>query len=869
MPPASAMAELQRELADLRAERDAALAREAAAFAAMTARETTYDERLAHQAATNAVLQAMTASPGDPQPVFDLITNHSLQLCNGMLTGLFVLQDGLVYLRSLAATEDMNLDAFIGLFPMAPSTASTAARAILEKRIIHVRNVASDGDLNPVIRRQPWQSALTVPIMRDGEALGSISLGAAQVGGFTDAQVELVRTFAEQAAIAVASAETYRALEERTADLQESLEYQTATSDVLKVISRSAFDLQRVLAAVAETAARLCTADQAAIFSRDGDILRLMTTCGFPPEYESKLREDGVIPPLSSRPPLASHRAINEGHAVHIQDAAAVPGYPDPPLELGRQRTTLGVPLLRDGEPMGAIVLARRRVEPFGDRQIELVTTFADQAVIAMENARLLNEQREALERQTAMAEVMEVINRSPGNIDPVFDVILRKVMALCGVALGSFHTWDGERTRIVATRGFPKAFADYAASRGPLPPTPIVSRILASRSPEQVLDLLDSPGYHSGHSDTRAVTRLAGARTFLGVPLVKEETSVGYFGVFRREVQAFSPKEVAVLEGFAAQAVVAMENARLLNEQREALEQQTAMAEVLQSINASPGDLKPVFDSILEKILGLADARFGWAQTFDGNAFHLVTAWEIPQGLEAFGRAGPLVPTTGTALHRLTEGEDLIQIADLKDTDGYRAGIPSRVVVVDQGGARTVVWVPLRQGTVLLGVITIYRTEVRPFTERQLDLIRTFAAQAEIAIVNARLLTEQREALEQQTATAEILQTINASPGDLAPVFDIILSKAHTLCGASLGNLLAFDGELVHTLALHGASDDIVALAAQPYEPGPAMRALIAGERLRHIPDIAAHGIREGQPEIWRAMVRWLDGRGTYLVVP
>jgi transcriptional regulator with GAF, ATPase, and Fis domain len=252
-------------------------------------------------------------------------------------------------------------------------------------------------------------------------------------------------------------------LRERTADLQQSLEYQTATSDVLQVISRSAFDLQPILDTLVETAARLCVADQALIWRRETDDgYALVANFGFPEEYEAFQRKRGPISAtLLATAPTTLARAARERRVIHIEDITTVTGYPETSITLGKQRTALGVPLLREGEPIGVLALARQRKEPFTARQIDLVRTFADQAVIAVENARLIAETREALEQQTATAEVLQVINASPGDLVPVFDTILEKAHALCGAATGSLQIYDGEFVRAVATRGLPDEFTN------------------------------------------------------------------------------------------------------------------------------------------------------------------------------------------------------------------------------------------------------------------------------------------------------------------------------------------------------------------------------------------------------------------------
>jgi GAF domain-containing protein len=467
---------------------------------ALAQRNSEYGERIAHQSATIDVLKVMSASPGNAQPVFDLICSQARTLLGCPSAGLFEYDGKLVHLRassgaSAVITDAAAFDAYKRRFPMVPVRGSLTCRAILDREMVHIRDLGAEPRISRVVLDLGYSTQVSIPLMRDGRAIGAITAAAVEVDGISDSQVALLRTFAEQAVIAITSAETYRALQSRTADLQQSLEYQTATSDVLKVISRSTFDLNPVLSTVAETAARLCVADQAAIFRLEGDLVRLAVNYGFPPQYKAYWDERGPV--AMERPAVtATSRTFHERHPVHIHDVAAVTGYPDEITRLGKQRTSLGVPLLREGEPVGVILLARQKVEPFTDRQIELVSTFADQAVIAIENTRLITEQREALEQQTATTEVLEVINSSPGDLTPVFDAMLQKAMTLCEAGNGHIHTFDGQQFDCVAIQGDPE-FVSWRRRRGPVQlgggdDTSPLKRLMAGEGIVQISDVLE-----------------------------------------------------------------------------------------------------------------------------------------------------------------------------------------------------------------------------------------------------------------------------------------------------------------------------------------------------------------------------------------
>jgi adenylate cyclase len=401
--------------------------------------------------------------------------------------------------------------------------------------------------------------------------------------------------------------------------------------------------------------------------------------------------------------------------------------------------------MLLDGNPVGAINVQRRQVEPFTEKEIDLFKTFADQAVIAMENARLITETREALEQQTATAEVLGVINSSPGDLAPVFKAMLDKAVKLCGAAFGILWRFDGKLAWPEALHQVPAGFAEFF--REPRQPSPQSGpgRMMRGEIAQAFPDIASHPLYTAGDPMTRAIVDIAGARSSMIAPLRKDTATLGAITIYRQEMRPFGNKEIALLENFAAQAVIAMENARLLTETREALEQQTATAEVLGVINSSPGDLAPVFDALLEKATRVCDASFGTLLEYDGENFRNVAVRNVPSAFaEAVKRRGATPFGPGTAPQRLLAGEEFVHIIDAQAEPAYRAG-PARTLI-DVGGARTWVTVALRKDDALLGAITIFRQEVRPFSDKHINLLRNFAAQAVIALENARLLGELRQ---------------------------------------------------------------------------------------------------------------------------
>ena len=440
-------------------------------------------------------------------------------------------------------------------------------------------------------------------------------------------------------------------------------------------------------------------------------------------------------------------------------------------------RTTLEVPMLKDDDVVGAIVIYRKEVRRFDDREIALIENFAAQAVIAIGNARLLNELRqrttdltraphltEALEQQTATSEVLQVVSNSPGDLQPVFASMLENAVRICDAKFGNIYRWDVDALHLEASHNTPVAFAEHRR-RSPLRLNQMpesLHRMVAAREPIQVEDILAlADDVEKRNPVVVAGAELGGIRTVLNVPMLKEDQMVGAFIVSRQEVRPFTDKQIELVKNFAAQAVIAIENARLLNELRQSLEQQTATSQVLQVISSSPGDLEQVFATILQNATRICEAKFGALYRSEGDGFRAKAMHNAPPAYEE-ARAGILHPPPGTSLWRAANTKQAVQIADVRLEQGYIEGDPFVVSAVALGGYRSVLNVPMLHEDELVGVITIFRQEVRPFTEEQISLVRNFAAQAVIAIENARLLNELRERTQQLEAQSQEVLKLN-----------------------------------------------------------------------------------------------------------
>jgi GAF domain-containing protein len=620
------------------------------------------------------------------------------------------------------------------------------------------------------------------------------------------------------------NSDTKIALLERERD--ELLEQQKATAEVLRVISGSPGELKPVFQTMLINAVRLCRARFGVLWLAEGDGFRSVAFHDLPPVLAKARQHEPVVRfgPLSG-----AGRVIKSRCVLHIDDMTNDPGYigRDPRVvalvELGAARTVVFAPLLEDNEVIGILTLYRQEVRPFTEMQIGLLTNFAAQAVIAIENTRLLNELRESLQQQTATADVLKVISRSPGELKPVFQAMLENATRICEAKSGTLVLREGDAFRLVALHGASAAFSEERLRQPMIRPGPghHLNRLAQTKQVVHITDLL------ADQEAAPTAAKFGGARTLLSVPMLKDNEVIGGFGIYREEVRPFTDKQIALVQNFASQAVIAIENTRLLNELRESLERQTATADVLRVISTSPGDLEPVFQATLENAVRICDAKFGIIYRWDGEALHLVAAHhDTPPAFAEARRHAPHDPgKPNTVIRTMLATEAPFQVADAMATAGYIDKSDSAAVTaVELGGTRTVLAVPMLREHELIGSFTVYRQEVRPFTDKQIELVQNFAAQAVIAIENTRLLNELRQSLQQQTATADVLKVISSSPGELEPVFQAMLENATRICEAKFGTLFRFDGTNLHPAAHFGTPAELVEFQMRrgPYQPIP-----------------------------------------------
>jgi two-component system NtrC family sensor kinase len=632
------------------------------------------------------------------------------------------------------------------------------------------------------------------------------------------------------------------------ARLRAARDRQTASAEILRTIASTSGDAERSLQQIAETTARLFGASSVTVLIADGHEWGQTIRVGV------GSKQVGTVVPanqFNTRARNLPGTVFRENRQIHIPDLhnldPAIADWPGlPPARAAGTHVMAGTPLRRGAKAIGALIVYRDSPEPFTAEELALLQSFADQAVIAIENARLFNETSEALDRQTATAEILKVIASSPSDVQPVFDVIVERAVRLCGGRMGRVYRYDDGVIQMVAGHGLSVPGRDKVQQVFPRPATDdtIVGQVMLSRRPYILADIKSD---ESVPALSRQMIEALGTRSQVTMPMLLAGEPIGAITVGWADPGAYKDQQITLLQTFADQAVIAIENVRLFNETREALERQTATADILKVIASSPSDVQPVFEAIAASanrlIGGFSTAVF----RFVDGVSHLAAFTPTHPAADEVLKASFPRPLAEFQPFELAYTGEAVQIADTETSPDARIRDISRA-----RGFRSMLFSPLMSNGAPIGLISVTRKEPGSFAAHHVQLLQTFADQAVIAIENVRLFeqvqerTEDlRESLQFQTATSDVLKVISSSPDSLQPVLDVIVDTARHLCGTETSTIFLLRDERFHIAAASGAMPEYLGFLQNnpiaPNQVGSSTARAAREKRTVHIPDIDA----------------------------
>jgi len=819
-------------------------------------------------------MQAINTSRGDERPIFDAILKNAQALCNAPMAGLI-----------LATADDtvQTLAAHVGMFPKAiemfetgqmklDPTLSYAAKSIVECKLIAWPDMAESQlyrDGSPVVRSMVddngIRSVLFVPLIKDGAALGQITLFRREIDPFNENEIALVEAFAAQAVIALDNAQQFRDLQQRTGEVEGALVRERASAEILQVISAASSDLQPVFDLVVQKAAELCGAHFCVLEQVDGGQYRFCAQYGFPRDgLESLLA--GY--PYRDAPGHMVPQVVRTGQIVHREDAQSGDYFNTAMARSVGFRRMLGVPVKADGRIWGAISMAWPHTDPPSAADVELVQSFASQASIAIENARLLRDLQTQLEREAATGEILSVISQSREDDARVFDTVLEQATRVCNAHQAALVlvTPSGTHARLVAHWGHTQTEIE-TGREWPIDSPLSASIAIRTGKVYRIDDYAETDLYRDGDPTAVTMVDVEGVRSRIAVPLMQDGRAIGAIGVSRREVRPFGDADTQMIEGFAKHAVIAIENTRQFTETQEALARQTATSDILRVINGSLADTQPVFDAIVKTASEISKASYCLLLRVDQGMSQFCASYGYAQDELDRGDVRAPLPLKGdTIAGRVAQSGEITRLEDATDPSYRDHALASRV------GIEKAVGVPIKVNNQVWGVFSLGwpRGYVPP--EADIELVCTFADQASIAIENARLFNETQSALVRQTASADILRVISETQSDLEPVFEAILSRAAMLCDAPMASLNIVNAERTHANLVAHHGDALQALEVGktqwPLDDKLSNALAITDKRAIMIPDLKDTDLyREGN-QIRRHAVDE-EGVRTFLAVP